>query len=220
MNRPTIQELTIFNADVLLEAGLTAEMVGEGILYTYRMLDAMDNQLVESGAFRLALMFELANVSSMVGNLIGSGIANASGGTFKRNGPHKYPDLLAQNSDAQDVEVKVSLETNAPKGHLAKAGYYLTCSYVLCDEDGVYTPGALNRGSVVWIWQARFGWLDKEHFNITSTEGDSGKTAVVNKAGKEQLSVVFCDLSRCPHPITGKLYKILKAQHPDTLKLI
>jgi hypothetical protein len=201
MRRPTIQELTIFNEDALASAGLTADIVGEGILYTYRMLDAMDSQLIGAGAFRLANMFELANVSSMVGNLIGSGIANASKGAFRRNGPHKYPDLLAQNSSTQDVEVKVALEKNAPKGHLVKPGYYLTCRYVLCDENGLYTPGVSARGSVVWIWEVRFGWLAKEHFNVSNTEGDSGKTAVVNAAGIKQLSLVFCDLDRCPHSI-------------------
>lgn len=63
-------------------------------------------------------------------------------------------------------------------------------------------------------------FLGELYFNISSTEGDSGKTAVINAAGMRQLSVAFCDLDRCPYPIQGKVYKQLKAQHPDTLKLL
>lgn len=219
MNRPTAQELNVFNPDALSSAGLTVEMVSRGLLYTYEMLDTIDTQLMSHGAFRIANMFELANVSSMVGNLFASGLANNSKDMFQRNGPHKYPDLIAKTQDAENVEIKVALETNAPKGHLAKPGFYLTCRYVLCNEQGEYTLGAKNRGSVVWIWEVRFGYLKMEHFNISSTEGDSGKTAVVNAAGMSQLSVIFCDLSRCPYPINGKTFKQLKANHPETLKL-
>lgn len=220
MNRPTAQELTFFNHHALNAAGLTVDMVAGGLLYTYAMLDSIDNQLVTSGAFRIANMFELANVSSMVGNLIGSGIAQHSNGAFQRNGPHKYPDLITQVSDAHNIEIKVALETNGPKGHLAKPGFYLTCRYVLCDEQGIYKRGRENRGNVVWIWEVRIGYLKMEHFNISSTEGDSGKTAVVNANGMQELTVVLADLDRCPYTLTSQRYKTLKQQHPDTLKLL
>lgn len=180
-------------------SGLTAAMLAGGIAYVHNILDGLDNQLLSADAFRISQMFELANVSSMVGNLLGAGIANASSGAFRRNGPHKYPDLIAQAPQARDVEIKVALETNKPKGHLAKPGYYLTCRYVLCDESGVYTRGKEHRDSVVWIWELRFGWLEMEHFSLSNTQGDSGKTAVINSAGMEQLSVIFCDLDRCPY---------------------
>ena len=49
------------------------------------------------------------------------------------------------------------------------------------------------RGDVVWIWEVRFGHLSVKHFNVSNTAGDSGKTAVVNKAGMEQLEVVYVD---------------------------
>jgi len=220
MNRPSAQELTLFNPEALSSAGMTIEMIAGGLLYTYEMLDVIDKQLVTTGAFRIANMFELANVSSMVGNLLGSGIANHSNGVFQRSGPHKYPDLIAQQAGAESVEIKVALETNSPKGHLAKPGYYLTCRYVLCDDQGTYTRGKKSRGSVIWIWEVRFGRLTMEHFGVSNSEGDSGKTAVVNAAGMQQLSTIFCDLTRCPYALSGATYKRLKAEHPDTLKLL
>ena len=150
------------NLVALQQSGLSGDMIAEGIAYVHDILDGLDNQLVSSGAFRLAQMFELANVSSMLGNLLGAGIANASNGVFLRNGPHKYPDLLAQTSQSSDVEIKVSLETNKPKAHLAKPGYYLTCRYVLCDENENYVRGKDNRGEVTWLGFGRYalvGWM-------------------------------------------------------------
>ena len=35
----------------------------------------------------------------------------------------------------------MALEKNSPKGHLAKAGFYLTYRYVLTDKDGTYIKG-------------------------------------------------------------------------------
>ena len=86
------------------------------------------------------------------------------------------------------VEIKVSLEKNAPKAHLAKEGLYLTFRYILGDIDG--NLGDV-RGDVAWIWEVRFGYLRAEHFNVSSTDGDSGKTAVVNKSGMEQLKILY-----------------------------
>lgn len=206
------------NLAALQEAGLTGEMIASGISYVHNILDGLDSQLLSAGAFRLSQMFELANVSSMLGNLLGAGIANASDGAFLRNGPHKYPDLLARVPQASDVEIKVSLETNKPKGHLAKPGYYLTCRYVLCNEQGVYVRGKADRGDVAWIWEIRFGWLDEEHFTLSNTSGDSGKTAVVNGGGMEQLTVIFCDLDRCPYGARSqhlRRYQSLYETPPD-----
>jgi len=129
----------------LEKAGITIDMIAAGVAYTYEILDAIDEKLLASGAFRLAKLIELANLSSVIGNLLGSGIARASEGVFQRNGPHKYPDLLAEQPNAQDIEIKMALEDNKPKGHLAKPGYYLICRYVLCDDSG------RNNNSQVWL---------------------------------------------------------------------
>jgi hypothetical protein len=185
--------------------GLTSTMVHRGIEYTYEILTAIDNTLISRGAFRLSQMMELANLSTFVGNLLGAGIAKASDNFFTRNGPHKYPDLLAKNSSAKDIEIKVAIEDNKPKGHLAKPGYYLTCRYVLCNSEGKFTLG--ERGDIVWIWEVRSGLLDQKDFNLSNTAGDSGKTAVVNKEGMEKLKVIYCDLERLPYSPRGKTFK-------------
>jgi len=180
----------------LRDAGLTLEALKGGIDYTYHILDMIDTTLIANDSYRLSQMMELANLSTFVGNLLGAGIANSSNGAFNRNGPHKYPDLLAQIEGGQDVEIKVALEDNKPKGHLAKPGYYLICRYTLGDELGNVV--FRQRADVVWIWELRFGLLTDEDFNKSNTEGDSGKTAVVNKKGMKKLEIVYIDRDRMP----------------------
>jgi hypothetical protein len=53
----------------------------------------------------------------------------AGGGIFGRAGAHKYQDLRSKTSAEHNVEIKVSLEKNPPKAHLAKEGHYLTFRY-------------------------------------------------------------------------------------------
>jgi hypothetical protein len=126
-----ISESGFINTHHLNVVGLTQQALTEGILYTHSILDIIDKTLLDSDAFRLSSMMELANLSTFIGNLLGSGIAKASNGAFRKNRPHKYPDLLSSESTDKNVEIKVALEKNKPKGHLAKSGYYLTCRYVL-----------------------------------------------------------------------------------------
>jgi len=184
-----------------LGCGLTIEMLSAGIQYVYDTLDAIDAKLLERGSPRLTALVELANLSTIIGNLFNLGVIKASNGFFERAGPHKYQDLRATklNQKGCHVETKVALETNTPKGHLPKVGHYLTCRYVLGNEDGKYIVGTANRGDVVWIWELRFGDLALSHFNVSNTEGDSGKTAVVNKEGMKRLAVIYFDQTYTPY---------------------
>ena len=131
--------------------------------------------------------------------MFGAAIAKNSDGLLLRNGPHKYPDLLStgKNAVVPNVEIKMALERNQPKGHLAKEGYYISARYVLCAEHSPKWEKG-ERGITPSIWEIRFGHLKNEHFNISNTAGDSGKTAVVNKAGMEELKVIYLDLHRAP----------------------
>lgn len=182
-----------------LGCGLTLDMVKSGVAFAYNVLDLLDDVLIRKDLGPLSGLIELANLSTVVGNLMGRGIIRASGGVFEQAGPHKYQDLrtTGRSRDACHVEIKTALETNAPKGHLPKAGHYLTVRYVLLGSDGKLV--ASTRGESVWIWEIRFGELDLTDFNLSSTAGDSGKTAVVNKAGMEKLKVIYLDEERCPY---------------------
>lgn len=197
------------NTGILEDIGLSHEVLRNSIQDTYNLLDQIDATLTASGVFPLSQTVELANLSSMIGNILASAIAKHSNGLLQRNGPHKYPDLLTTGvlTQVPDIELKMALETNQPKGHLAKEGYYLTCRYVLCQSDGTLIIGKENRGTVPYIWEIRCGYLEDEHFNLSNTAGDSGKTAVVNAKGMESLQVVYCDLVRAPLSPRGKLYK-------------
>ncbi|MCZ7845730.1 hypothetical protein [Stenotrophomonas maltophilia] len=212
-----IDSEVLLQAEELYKYGLTKEMIGQAVEYVHETLDSMDSQLTTSADARLSQLVELANLSSIVGNLFRVGVCKVSDDVFLPNKPHTYPDLLAnklKQADACDVEIKVALESNKPKGHLVKPGPHIAVRYVLANEEGDYTRGKENRGIVPYIWEVRIGELKDEHFNVSNTEGDSGKTAVINAAGMNELSVVYIDKDRCPvvrHPSIPKPPKAPKA---------
>jgi len=182
---------TAFLDPQALACGLTEAMLRDGVEATYRVLDSIDGPLLDEAGMRIAEVVELANLSAMLGNVLASSIVRHSGGAFERAGAHKYQDLRACTADGEHIEIKVALEANKPKGHLAKPGHYLTFRYVLGNERGRFERG--NRGDVVWLWEVRFGLLEEEHFAISNTDGDSGKTAVVTKEGMQRLKLVYYD---------------------------
>lgn len=192
---------------LLDQLGLSIDMIGRSVTYVHEILDIIDDKLITSGGERLSELVELANLSAIIGNLYRGGIVRASQGRFEANAPHCYPDLLGRGAGCQDIEIKVALETNKPKGHLIKPGPHLTLRYVLGDMDGTYQRGKGSRGKVPWIWEVRVGSLNDTHFNFSSTEGDSGKTAVINAAGMDALQIVYCDLARCPVSPSGAAYR-------------
>lgn len=200
---------SFLNTNILESIGLTHEILRQALRDTYNLLDRIDATLEIAEVFPLSQTVELANLSSMIGNIFASALAKNSNGLLRRNSPHKYPDLLTTGIFPQvpDLELKMALETNKPKGHLAKEGNYLTCRYVLCQSDGSLRIGKEQRGTKPYIWEIRCGYLLLEHFNLSNTAGDSGKTAVVNAAGMESLQVVYCDLERAPLSRKGKTYQ-------------
>lgn len=171
--------------------GVGVEAILAAIEETYETLDLMDDELRSKGSPPVSGLVELANLSSMIGNLLGSGFAAASGGAYERNRPHAFPDLVPQFDNLPDLELKTALETNIPKGHLPKAGTYLTFRYVLATRDGRYTKGKENRGDTPWIWEVRCGELREEDFSISNTAGDSGKTATVKVSAFKGMTRVF-----------------------------
>ena len=190
---------TFVDRQALDVSGLTEENLRRALVKVNDLLGLVDKTLIEHGVERLSQIVELNNLSAMLGNIFAAAIAVNSDGVFRRNGPHKYPDLLSNDRSFSDIEVKVALETNKPKGHLIKTGRYLTCRYVLCDEDGSAQFDTANRGTVPWIWEVRCGVLERRHFSVSNTAGDSGKTAVVNKEGMDALKVVYLDGERLPY---------------------
>jgi len=194
------------NEEVLIHAGLTSDILNKAISYAHDILDDIDEKLLNVKLGRISQLVELANLSSMIGNILGAGIEKFSNGKLKRNKPHKFPDILAVDKDCHDIEIKIALEKNKPKGHLAKAGYYLTFRYVLIDEAGGYQHDA--RGKIAEIWEARFGYLEESHFNLSNTDGDSGKTAVINKDGMSSLNVVYFKSENCPYSVKSPTYKL------------
>lgn len=180
-------------------AGLTAKSLEAGVREVYTILDLIDDTLLQNAGVRLAGIVELANLSSIVGNILAAGIVKNCGGAFERAGAHKFQDLRACGPGSAHIEIKVALEDNKPKGHLAKgkSGFYLSCRYVLADANGDYTPG--TRGDVVRIWEIRLGHLAETDFSVSNTIGDSGKTAVVKTEAFKRMSLLYFDGQYCPY---------------------
>jgi len=186
--------------------GLSIESVRSAILDCYQTLDTIDEQLAAHGAEPISKLVELANLSSMVGNLLGAGLAAASNGLYLRNRSHAYPDLLPQDGKHDDLEIKVALEKNKPKGHLPKAGNYITFRYVLCNDDGVYTKGKDNRGTRVFVWEVKIGTITEADFDISNTAGDSGKTAVIKTGIFNEMPLVYFDTDLLPYSSRSEQY--------------
>lgn len=188
------------NGDKLRElTSLDPTAIKTAVEYTYDTLDLIDAELIARGSEPISKLVELANLSSMIGNLVGAGLAEASAGLYQRNRPHAFPDLVPQHDDLPDLEVKTALESNSPKGHLPKAGVYLTFRYALGGPNGEYVKGKENRGSTAWIWEVRVGHLAEEDFSISNTAGDSGKTAVIKSASFKAMSPVLFDSRFYPY---------------------
>lgn len=188
------------NEDRLLElTGLENSAIRSAVEHVYDTLDLIDAELIARGSEPISGLVELANLSSMIGNLVGAGIAEASSGLYVRNRPHAFPDLVPQRSDLPDLEIKTALEKNSPKGHLPKAGVYLTFRYGLGWPNGEYTRGKEGRGPTAWIWEVRVGYLGLDDFSISNTEGDSGKTAVIRSDSFKAMSVVLFDSRFFPY---------------------
>ena len=178
--------------------GLEITTLKNSIEEVYSTLDSIDVQLNFEGLEKLKGLVELANLSSMLGNLLGAEIESNSNGAYIRNKPHTYPDLLSKGSRGNDIEIKVALEKNRPKGHLPKPGHYLTFRYVLGSHEKMFDQK--SRGDCIWIWEIKYGVLTKNDFNISNTEGDSGKTANISgDAFNKKMKLIFFDEQLCPY---------------------
>ena len=179
--------------------GLSIDSVRSAIQECYQTLDTIDQQLIAHDAEPISHLVELANLSSMIGNLLGSGLAKASNGLYARNRPHAYPDLIPQVRNFDDLEIKMALEKNKPKGHLPKAGNYIIFRYVLCNERGDFISGKDNRGTKVFIWEVKIGKILESDFDLSNTAGDSGKTAVIKTSVFNEMPLIYFDRDLLPY---------------------
>lgn len=179
--------------------GFSKAIIKQGIEGVYSVLDVIDFELSSRSVDKMSALLELANLSAMVGNVIGSALASASNGVWVRNGPHKFPDLVRKDGSNRGVEIKVALEKNTPKGHLPKAGLHLSVRYVLTHSGKGFKFISGKRGDSVSIWEVKCGYLSESDFNISNTPGDSGKTANFSSEAFQKMKVVYFDKNLCPY---------------------
>lgn len=183
---------------------VTKETIKGSIVHCYETLDMIDQNLVNRGVQKMSSLVELANLSSIIGNLLGAGYADYSHGFYLRNKPHTYPDLIATDDRYPGIEIKTALVKNSPKGHQPKPGFYLTYRYCLTDENGHRILGKEDTWDTVTIWEVKFGYLQSDDFSCSNTEGDSGKTAVIKTRSFNDMKLLYLDTEIIPyrHSIT------------------
>lgn len=179
--------------------GLTHQAVRSAIEDCYQTLDLIDLELGQRSSPPVGKLVELANLSSMLGNLLAAGLVAHSGGAYSRNSPHTFPDLLSQLPGNAGLEVKMALETNKPKGHLPKAGVHLTFRYVLGNRAGEFRRGKAHRGDTAFVWEVKAGKLTAADYDLSNTAGDSGKTAVIKTAVLQAMTLVYFDPTLLPY---------------------
>lgn len=200
ISRRNVPTTNFRNQDAIRhEIGLSADSLRQAIQNCYLTLDTIDEQLATHDTPSISSLVELANLSSMVGNLLGAGLSESSNGLYKRNRPHSFPDLIPQSAELPDLEIKIALEKNKPKGHLPKAGNYITFRYVLCPDSGSYKKGKENRGNRVFIWEVKVGYVGLNDFDISNTSGDSGKTAVIKTTVFNNMALIYFDPDLLPY---------------------
>jgi len=173
--------------------GLAHQAVRGAIEDCYQKLDLIDSELAKRGSPPVSELVELANLSSMMGNLLAAGLVEHSGGAYSRNTPHTYPDLLPRRAGFGGIEVKTALERNKPKAHLPKPGIHLTFRYVLCSHQARFTRGKENRGKTAHVWEVKVGELGANDYDLSNTEGDSGKTAVIKTVVLRAMTLIYFD---------------------------
>jgi len=72
-----------------------------------------------------------------------------------------------------DIDIKVALEDNKPKGHLAKPCWYIAARYLLCGDEGRVGIGkspVKRNPSLMWLWQQGSPTADSFHIWKPLTE--------------------------------------------------
>lgn len=181
--------------------GVTKNSIKLSIEEVYTVLDAIDSEMQIRSVPKISSLIELANLSAMVGNIIGMAFAKYSGGYWVRNGPHKYPDLIRpiETGAVDGIEIKVALEKNTPKGHLPKPGKHISIRYVLTHSGDDFSFNEEYRGDAVSIWEVKCGILTESDFNLSNTPGDSGKTANFSSDAFKRMKLVYFDDAICPY---------------------
>ena len=188
------------------DAFVNKDIIRKSVLHCYSTIDSIDENLRLNGAPSLSELIERANLSSFIGNILGTGYEKNSDGIYMRNKPNSFPDLIPCNKNYTGIEIKTAYNRNCPKGHLPKEGYYLIYRYDLTDENGQKNTGEESNWKTVTIWEIRFGFVSTDGFCFSNTKKDSGKTASINISSLNKLPVLYFDPYISPYQKTREIY--------------
>ncbi len=194
--------------------GLTGATVGRAIDIAYRRIDGIDEQLRRTGARPLSALIGTAQLTSLLADLLGAGIAEASTGRYVHNGPDQAPDLLPMRQGLPELELRTALETGLPVGGEGRAGVFLVFRYVLVDRSGTFVRGKDSRGDIAAVWEARFGELDEKAFGGRARSQSAN--ARLRKAALEGMELVYYDPALLPYAKATGEYAVEPELPADT----
>lgn len=183
---------------------LTGDTIRRAIDAAYHKLDLIDEQLRDAGSPPLVELVGLHHHSSLLGDVLGCGVARASDGLYVHNGPRHHPDLLPLRHGLPELELKAALETNRPVSGPTIAGTYLVFRFVLVDRKTGYTRGADSRGDTVAVWEAKFGELSEDDFH--ASRADTGKSRVLRKDALDRMEHVYYNPDFLPYAKPTGIY--------------
>jgi transcriptional regulator with XRE-family HTH domain len=184
----------------LLEAttGLTGGTVVRAVEIAYRKLDLIDEQMRASGSRPIAGLVDLPDLTELVGDVLGAGLARASNGLYVQNGSEHSPPLQPLQHGLPELQLAAALETDRPAGPTETAGTCLVFRYVLADRSGAFTRGQDSRGDTVAVWEIRFGALGQEDFHVTGTRAGA-RTARLRRDALDRMELVYYDTALLPY---------------------
>lgn len=100
-----------FNSSMLV----SPEIIRGCISHLYTTLDIIDENLSDNGSDKFSLLVEKANLSSVVGNILGSGVVKYSNNRYYRNEPNTFRICYRQIVEIGELRLKLLLEEMLPK---------------------------------------------------------------------------------------------------------
>lgn len=136
------------NQQVSLPHGLTVPQIAEGIKETYRLLDGINNYLINSD-FRPLEELVLGNsFSGLVSEFLVKNIARASTTLVANQKIGGHPDLLPKDKypsgsalkGTEGIEVKTSIQRGGWQGHNPEKGWLMVFRYTVGKQPDGSTP--------------------------------------------------------------------------------
>jgi hypothetical protein len=209
-NRPTELDVRYVNPLVRLLYDLKVSEVQLAVAWTYRLLNGLNEYLVQDGFHPLEELLLGNSLSGIVSEFLVKNIANTATTLAANMKVGGHPDLLPIThypshrvlKGEEGIEVKCSIQSGGWQGHNPEECWLMVFRYVV----GKQIDGTVAPLTFVEILCAR---LMKSDWSFSGRKGNSRRTptASITAAGVEKLRINF--LYRLPGMGVGRHRSIL-----------